>query len=340
VKIDGSDAPIGSIVEAKGEGVIVGIAGNPIVTTEAGIYGGAGPLEPKLVVQGYIADGAIIEFYVNGTKADQTAEWHSGAVTGLDLTVTISGPPDNGDGPERRDTTPPGISDISASNITETSADISWKTNENSTSQVEYWSSPSFFSPLDETLCCNHLVHLTDLTPGTTYHYKTMSMDSAGNMAVCAVSHTFTTLGEVPAAAFSTGDLSISPSEVNIGETVTISISVGNTGGEPGSCQVILKINGAVEATKEVTVDAGKSQLVSFTTAKDVPATYSIDVNGLTGSFTVKKAPVAPSGLPAPAKPLINWALVGGIIAAVVVVALVIFFLARKKGIFRLRDRV
>ena len=192
------------------------------------------------------------------------------------------------------DTTPPIISDKSASNITETSADISWKTNEKSTSQVEYWSSPRLFSPLDETLCYNHLVHLTDLTPGTTYHYKTMSMDSAGNLAV-SDEHTFTTLGEAPAAAFSTSDLSISPSEVNIGQTVTISILVANTGNLAGSYEVTLKINDVVEATKEVTVAAAGSQDVSFTTSKEEAGSYSVAVDGVSGSFVVAAPPLAPA---------------------------------------------
>jgi hypothetical protein len=96
------------------------------------------------------------------------------------------------------DTTPPTISDISVSNITETSADIGWKTDEKSDSQVEYSSSPSKLSPLDTERVINHLVHLTDLIPGTTYHFKVMSRDAAGNLAVSG-EHTFTTLGTPPA---------------------------------------------------------------------------------------------------------------------------------------------
>ncbi|HEY87146.1 MAG TPA: hypothetical protein G4O06_03860 [Dehalococcoidia bacterium] len=184
------------------------------------------------------------------------------------------------------DTTPPIILDISASNITETNADIGWKTNEKSNSQVEYWSSPSLFSPIDETLSYNHLVHLTDLTLGTTYRYRTMSMDSDGNLVV-SDEHTFTTLGEAPAAAFSTSDLSISPSEANIGETVTISILVTNNGNLAGSYEVTLKINDVVEATKEITLDAGASEKITFTTAKDLAGSYSVAVDGLSASFTV-----------------------------------------------------
>ncbi|GAI49795.1 unnamed protein product, partial [marine sediment metagenome] len=76
-------------VEAKGAGVSTGIEGNPISVSEAGKYGGPGGLDPKLVVQGYIEEGTIITFYVKGVSTGQTAEWHNGDVTELDLTVTI-----------------------------------------------------------------------------------------------------------------------------------------------------------------------------------------------------------------------------------------------------------
>ena len=102
-----------------------------------------------------------------------------------------------GGGPDR---TPPRIYDIvfCHEGITETTADICWKTQEKSTSQVEYWTSPSKLSPLDKAYVINHHVRLIDLTPGTTYYYRTMSRDRAGNLGV-SNEYTFTTLGEVPA---------------------------------------------------------------------------------------------------------------------------------------------
>ncbi|MCL0053263.1 hypothetical protein M1M86_02120, partial [Dehalococcoidales bacterium] len=65
VYINDAPAPPGTIVEARGEGVIR-TEYNPIITTEPGKYGGPGALDPKLVVQGNIEEGTIITFYVNG----------------------------------------------------------------------------------------------------------------------------------------------------------------------------------------------------------------------------------------------------------------------------------
>ena len=345
LEVNGSDAEPGYTVEARGEGVTTGIAGNPIVTEEVGRYGSADPLGAKLIVQGDISDGATITFYVDSEPTGQTTEWHSSEITEFDLSVTIARAPGGGGG-GALDTTPPRISDILMSNITETSADISWTTQELSDSQVEYWSSPGEFSPLDPEMIIYHLVYLTDLTPGTTYYYRTMSRDRAGNLAV-SDEHTFTTLGELPAAVFAFTRLFISLGEVNIGETVTISVLVTNTGNTAGSFEVTLKINGEVETTKEVTLNAGASEEVTFATAKDVPGSYSVDVQGLSGSFTVREKPapppvpplpptpplppVPPTPPPAPAAPVVNWPLLWGVIGGVIVVGVVIFLVLRKR---------
>jgi len=91
--INDEPAPIGTIVEARGEGVLIDVRGNPIITNEEGWYGSPDPLKPKLIVQGRIADGTIITFYVNGESTGQTCEWYTGEVDQVDLTVAPSTPP-------------------------------------------------------------------------------------------------------------------------------------------------------------------------------------------------------------------------------------------------------
>ncbi len=46
--INGSPAPIGIRVEARGTGINTAVAGNPIITTTQGKYGGPDLLDPKL----------------------------------------------------------------------------------------------------------------------------------------------------------------------------------------------------------------------------------------------------------------------------------------------------
>lgn len=50
VTINGSPAPTGTKVEAKGSGVITGIQDNPTITTVSGIYGTSNPFQHRLIV--------------------------------------------------------------------------------------------------------------------------------------------------------------------------------------------------------------------------------------------------------------------------------------------------
>ena len=96
-----------------------------------------------------------------------------------------------------KDTTSPVISDVSVSTISDTKATIVWETNELSTSQVVYGTTDSYGSQTEEdsTLTYQHSVTLTELTKKTTYHFKVVSKDSAGN-STSSTDNTFTTTDE------------------------------------------------------------------------------------------------------------------------------------------------
>lgn len=141
-------------------------------------------------------------------------------------------------------------------------------------------------------------------------------VDTANATVSTATDHlsTYTIIAPVPSiapAAFTPSSLSISPLEATIGDTVSISALVTNTGELEASYTVTLKINGAIAEMREITL-AGGSETVTFTTAADKAGTYSVDVNGLYGSFTVREAPKYPP--PAPPDG-INWLILGPIIA-------------------------
>jgi TolB protein len=142
-------------------------------------------------------------------------------------------------------------------------------------------------------------------------------------------------------AVFSVSDLTIRPAEVKPEQTVTITVSVSNTGGTEGDYLVVLKINGVEEMEKSITVAAGKSTEVSFSVAKADASSYNVVVDELSGSFTV----VPPIPLVSPAPPVeeeevvlapvksFNWPLVVGIIAAVIIVGtLSAFFFVRRRA--------
>ena len=86
------------------------------------------------------------------------------------------------------DVTPPVISEVTVSNVSSSSATITWTTNEPATGQVEYGETDQYgaSSPMeetDETLIATHSVILTGLKPDMMYHYQVKSNDVAANQA-------------------------------------------------------------------------------------------------------------------------------------------------------------
>jgi hypothetical protein len=96
--------------------------------------------------------------------------------------------------PPPADTTSPTITNVSASQITSSSATISWTTDEPSDSQVEYGVSTAYGSQttLNTSSVTSHSQALSGLSAGTTYQYRVKSKDAAGNPAV-SPNFTFTT---------------------------------------------------------------------------------------------------------------------------------------------------
>ena len=91
------------------------------------------------------------------------------------------------------DRSAPVISSITALS-SNTSAIISWTTNKDANTQVEYGESASYgtSSTLDEILTKDHVARLTPLTASTEYHYRVKSIDSINNLAQSS-DQTFTT---------------------------------------------------------------------------------------------------------------------------------------------------
>ena len=107
---------------------------------------------------------------------------------------------------------------------------------------------------------------------------------------------------------------------------------VTNTGGSEGGYTVVLKINGVLEAREEVTLKAGESETVSFTTKKDAEGIYTVDIDGKIGKFTVTAPPPVEPVVPPPAKP-INWPLILGIVGGVIVLGLILWLVVFRRRV-------
>ena len=111
----------------------------------------------------------------------------AGTTSSGDFTLTTAAPPP-----------PPVISNVQSSAVTNSSATITWSTDQASTSQVDYGTTTAYGSSttLDPSLVTSHTVQLSGLSPGTTYHYRVDSTDAGGTTS--SGDFTFTTTNAAP----------------------------------------------------------------------------------------------------------------------------------------------
>jgi hypothetical protein len=94
-----------------------------------------------------------------------------------------------------QDTTPPVITNVTATNITMNSATISWDTDEPSDSLVKYGTESGNYvsTAYDAADVTTHHIALTGLSANTTYYYVVNSTDASGNSNE-SLEHNFSTL--------------------------------------------------------------------------------------------------------------------------------------------------
>ena len=125
----------------------------------------------SVTIKGLLSE-AIYHFRVRSTDAD------SNEAVSQDYTLTTE---------EAVDITSPVVTSVGSSNITLTSADIGWTTNENADNIVSYGTSTSalsFVAGSNNDSTTAHSVSLSNLSPGNTYYYQVQSRDSAGNITI------------------------------------------------------------------------------------------------------------------------------------------------------------
>ncbi|MFC2000816.1 fibronectin type III domain-containing protein, partial [Chloroflexota bacterium] len=167
--------------------------------TAPGVYDTSTAFNPALVyIHGVVLDGlepSTTYYYVVKSKDGSVAQ--NEGVSAEQSFTTLP------------DTTPPVISAVQATNITDMGAIVYWNTNEASTSQVTYSTTShagdtyadgaaaraayGSWSPENASPVYIHGVVLGGLQANTTYYYRVISNDEALNPAVSA-EHSFTTL--------------------------------------------------------------------------------------------------------------------------------------------------
>ena len=130
----------------------------------------AGPVTSHLVGLSGLTAGTTYFYEVRSTDGSGNATTDDNG--GSYYTFTTTAP----------DTVGPVISNVAAGDITDTSADITWGTDEASDSVVGYGTTTALGSTASVAgLVTSHLVGLSGLTAGTTYFYEVRSTDGSGN---------------------------------------------------------------------------------------------------------------------------------------------------------------
>jgi parallel beta-helix repeat protein len=129
----------------------------------------------------------------------------------------------------------------------------------------------------------------------------TLTVIGPGGTSTATATITVSQQQEQPAApaSFTKSYFHISPGQVYPNQQVTISINIGNSGGQAGSYTAALKVSGpggTITKSKAVTVSPGAAQKVSFTVTESVPGTYQVTLAGSSGQFTVISTGVAGTG--------------------------------------------
>ncbi len=92
------------------------------------------------------------------------------------------------------DATAPTISNVQVTNVTSSTATITWTTNESSSSTVDFGTTISYSSPSvsNSSMVTTHSITLSGLSQSTLYHFRVRSQDACGNERVGG-DNTFTT---------------------------------------------------------------------------------------------------------------------------------------------------
>jgi hypothetical protein len=121
------------------------------------------------------------------------------------------------------------------------------------------------------------------------------------------------TVTEPATAKFEMSNLTISPSQVQPNQKVTVSLNVTNKGGKGEDCNLELKVDGKVNSTTQVTIPPGTTETAIFSITEDTVGKHQIEVAGLAGEFDVVKS----SGTSQT-----NWWFIGGITGAILVLVI------------------
>lgn len=175
--------------------------------------------------------------------------------------------------PPPPDTTAPKISEVKVTATTFKGSTVEWKTDENSTSTVEFGVNTKYGLSAETTgLTKTHKVTVVSeiLIPGVTYHFRVKSADASGN-AVYGQDGTFKTKGYlVKIKVVDTKGKPVEGVEVTLASDIQISKTdkdglVSFSDVSPGNHLATVKSAGSVTSTEIVVKEASEAEIAAGT---------------------------------------------------------------------------
>ncbi|MDD5312724.1 MAG: hypothetical protein PHO26_06800 [Dehalococcoidia bacterium] len=176
------------------------------------------------------------------------------------------------------------------------------------------------------------------LLQGTTWTPLASSVNTQNKTITAQINHfsTYAVLGNVSGSTTTQtttsslllSDFTLAPEVAAPGATVTVSIRVANGGSAEATKNVVLKVNGMNEQQKDVTLSAGKSQVVTFTFNRSAPGSYTVSIDDHSGSLEIKAGSSdASTGF---SMPVLAVIIAGGVL--VILLMIVLIFRQRSGG--------
>ena len=260
---------------------------------------------------------ANVQFYVGTTSiasissSPYTTTWNS--TTTADGTYTLYAAAEDSSGNYATssesitvENTPVNISSISSGTPGQTSATITWTTNQNASSTVLYGTTTAYgFASSSTSFVTSHSITLTGLTASTTYDYDVQATNAAGSYATSS-NETFTTAASASppniASIASSTSATVATVTWTTDQSATSQVVYGATaayGSSTSSASLVTSHSlGVTSLTSSTTyhfavVSTNAEDLTStssdqtFTTATNPPAISNISASATTTSATI-----------------------------------------------------
>jgi len=111
------------------------------------------------------------------------------------------------------------------------------------------------------------------------FHSTLSSEGNAGRAFTSAQYTKLQEIGRVPKPPFELTDASVEPTQLSVGDAVTATARVENTGGSRGPIDIRLSFDGDIVASETVTVSPGESVAVELSHRVQDPGSHTVEVN-------------------------------------------------------------